>query len=114
MSSTALRDAIDSGKPFRLRSGDGAVIDVPTRDHAFLNPTGRLIVVFTNDDGARCWMSRLSQRSITRKRLTISGNKEQATTDLKLAHFPTSLAATRRGFAFYVADPISSIHELHR
>jgi len=29
------------------------VIDVPTRDHAFLNPTGRLIVVFTNDDGAR-------------------------------------------------------------
>jgi len=53
MSSTALRDAIDSGKPFRLRSGDGAVIDVPTRDHAFLNPTGRLIVVFTNDDGAR-------------------------------------------------------------
>ena len=53
MSSTVLRDAIDSGKPFRLRSGDGAVIDVPTRDHAFLNPTGRLIVVFTNDDGAR-------------------------------------------------------------
>jgi hypothetical protein len=50
---SAVRQAIDSGKPFRLRSGDGAVIDVPTRDHAFLNPTGRLVVVFTDDDGAR-------------------------------------------------------------
>ena len=29
------------------------MIDVPTRDHAFLNPTGRLVVVFTDDDGAR-------------------------------------------------------------
>ena len=53
MTATALREAIDSGKPFRLRSGDGAVIDVPTRDHAFLNPNGRLVVVFTDDDGAR-------------------------------------------------------------
>jgi len=53
MTATALREAIDSGKPFRLRSGDGAVIDVQTRDRAFLNPTGRLVVVFTDDDGAR-------------------------------------------------------------
>ena len=53
MTATALRQAIDSGKPFRLRSGDGAAIDVPTRDHAFLNPSGRLVVVFTDDDGAR-------------------------------------------------------------
>jgi len=53
MTATAIREAIDSGKPFRLRSGEAAVIDVPTRDHAFLNPTGRLIVVFTDDDGAR-------------------------------------------------------------
>jgi hypothetical protein len=27
-------------------------MDVPTRDHAFLNPTGHLVVVFTDDDGA--------------------------------------------------------------
>ena len=53
MTANALREAIESGKPFRLRSGDGAVIDVPTRDHAFLNPTGRLVVVFTDKDGAR-------------------------------------------------------------
>jgi len=53
MTSTAVREAIESGKPFRLRSGDGAVINVPTRDHIFLNPTGRLVVVFTDDDGAR-------------------------------------------------------------
>jgi len=31
------------------------------------------------------------------------------TTDLKLAPFPNSLAATLRGFAFYLALPISSI-----
>ena len=30
---------------------------------------------------------------------------------LKLARFPKSLAATRRGFAFYVDDPITSIAE---
>jgi hypothetical protein len=29
------------------------MVDVPTRDHAFLNPTGRLVVVLTDDDGAR-------------------------------------------------------------
>ena len=53
MTASAVREAIGSGKPFRLRSGDGAVIDVPTRDHAFLNPSGRLVVVFTDEDGAR-------------------------------------------------------------
>lgn len=53
MTANAVREAIDSGKPFRLRSGDGAAIDVPTRDHAFLNPSGRLVVVFTDNDGAR-------------------------------------------------------------
>jgi hypothetical protein len=53
MTAAALREAIDSGKPFRVRSGDAAVIGVPTRDHAYLNPTGRLLVVFTDDDGAR-------------------------------------------------------------
>jgi len=53
MRAGGLRQAIDSGKPFRLRSGDGALIDVPTRDHAFLNPSGQLVVVFTDGDGAR-------------------------------------------------------------
>ena len=32
-------------------------------------------------------------------------------TILKLARCPRSLAASRRGFAFYVADPLSSIRE---
>jgi hypothetical protein len=53
MSAAALREAINRGKPFRLQSSDGAIVDVPTRDHAFLNPTGRLVLVFTDDDGAR-------------------------------------------------------------
>jgi hypothetical protein len=57
MTAGALREAINRGKPFRLQSGDGAIVDVPTRDHAFLNPTGRLVIVFTDDDWgpvARC------------------------------------------------------------
>ena len=53
MTAGALREAINRGKPFRLQSSDGAIVDVPTRDHAFLNPTGRLVLVFTDDDGAR-------------------------------------------------------------
>ena len=35
------------------------------------------------------------------------------TADLKLAPFPNSLAATLRGFAFYLALPISSIRGWH-
>jgi len=33
---------------------------------------------------------------------------------LKLARVPRSLAATRRGFTFYVADPVSSIETRSR
>ena len=36
------------------------------------------------------------------------------TADLKLAPFPNSLAATCRGFTFYLADPISSIRGCQR
>jgi hypothetical protein len=35
------------------------------------------------------------------------------TADLKLASFPNSLAAILRGFAFYLALPISSIRGCH-
>jgi hypothetical protein len=37
---------------------------------------------------------------------------ESETTDLKLAHYSHSLAATRRGFAFYLADPSSRFRRL--
>ena len=39
--------------PFDYSLVDGAIVDAPTCDHAFLNPTGRLVLVFTDDDGAR-------------------------------------------------------------
>jgi hypothetical protein len=35
----------------------------------------------------------------------------QAMTRFETRSLPRSLAAARRGFTFYVADPISSIHE---
>ena len=53
MTATVIREAIESGKPFRLRSGDGATIDVPTRDHISISPNGRLVVVFNDAGGAR-------------------------------------------------------------
>jgi len=39
---------------------------------------------------------------------------ELPSADLKLASFPKSLAATHRGFTFYIAEPISSIHGLRQ
>jgi hypothetical protein len=72
MTASALREAIDFGKPFRLRSRNGAVINVPARDHAFLNPTGRLLVVFTDDNGGtRSGCGPRQRRSIMRRRQRI-------------------------------------------
>ena len=50
---TALRKALDSNRPFRIRTGDGAVVHVPTSDHALINPTGRLLIVFDDQDGVQ-------------------------------------------------------------
>ena len=50
---TAIRGALESNRPFRLRTGDGAVVSVPTPDHALMNPTGRLVIVFDHQDGAQ-------------------------------------------------------------
>jgi hypothetical protein len=49
----ALRKALDSNRPFRIRTGDGAVIHVPKSDYARINPSGRLLVVFDDENGAR-------------------------------------------------------------
>ena len=53
MTITALRKALDSNRPFRIRTGDGAIIPVPTSDHAVINPSGRLLIVFDDEDGAQ-------------------------------------------------------------
>ena len=53
MTVVALRKALDSNRPFRIRTGDGATVPVPTSDHAFINPTGRLLIVFDDEDGAQ-------------------------------------------------------------
>jgi hypothetical protein len=49
------------------------------------------------------------QKQYTPRLLESKGGHEFETRSL-----PRSLAATRRGFTFYVADPLSSIHELTR
>ena len=53
MTVAALRKALDSNRPFQIRTGDGATVRVPTSDHAFINPTGRLLIVFDDEDGAQ-------------------------------------------------------------
>jgi len=45
--------------------------------------------------------------------LRAKGKKRLGTTDLKIAPFPNSLAATLRGFAYYLALPIRSIRECY-
>jgi hypothetical protein len=52
MTPTILRKALDSNRPFRIRTGDGKTVHVPTTDHAFISPNGRLLIVFYDEDGA--------------------------------------------------------------
>lgn len=57
-----------------------------------------------------CWIDRerMQERRFYDKahsRVNIFREVLSLTTDLKLARFPRSLAATHRGFTFYVADP---------
>src|SRR5262249_5245546 len=54
---------------------------------------------FTNSNSSHC----LSSSRLSRSQLVVLH------APLKLARVPRSLAATRRGFTFYVADPVSSI-----
>ncbi len=47
-----------------------------------------------------------------RKQYTPRLSPSKAGREFETRSLPRSLAATRRGFTFYVADPLSSIHEL--
>jgi hypothetical protein len=49
MTADAIRKALHSGQPFKLRTSDGKVVDVPHQDFAALSGSGRILVVTTQD-----------------------------------------------------------------
>jgi len=50
MTSAAIRTALHSNRPFKVRTADGKTIDVPHQDFAALSKSGRTLVVMTPDD----------------------------------------------------------------
>lgn len=49
MTADAIRKALHSNQPFRLRTSDGKVVDVPHQDYAALSASGRLLVVMAGE-----------------------------------------------------------------
>jgi hypothetical protein len=50
MTAQAIRAELQANRPFRLRTADGKVVNVPHPDFAILSPTGRTLIVFQPDD----------------------------------------------------------------
>jgi hypothetical protein len=50
MTADAIRKALHSSHPFRIRTVDGKVLDVPHQDFASLSQSGRTMIVMTPDD----------------------------------------------------------------
>ncbi len=49
MTSDIIRNAMHSNLPFRVRTADGKVIEVPHQDYVALPPNGRIMIVMTPD-----------------------------------------------------------------
>ena len=50
MTAEAIRNQLQMGRPFRLRTADGKTVSVPRPDFALLSPTGRTLIVFHKGD----------------------------------------------------------------
>lgn len=50
MNRSHVQDAIESRKPFVIRTADGREFTVPTRDHIAISPKGTFVQVFGDDD----------------------------------------------------------------
>ena len=46
MTAEAIRNQLQMGRPFRLRTADGQTVSVPDPDFALLSRTGRTLIVF--------------------------------------------------------------------
>ena len=47
MTVEALKEALHSNRPFKVRTSDGKVLSVPHQDFAALSPDGRVFIVMT-------------------------------------------------------------------
>jgi hypothetical protein len=52
MTVQAIREWLEEGRPFQVLSASGKTYPVPHRDYASLNPTGRLLTIYDDQDGA--------------------------------------------------------------
>jgi hypothetical protein len=50
MNRSQVQDAMESRKPFVIRTADGREFTVPTRDHIAMSPNGTFVQVFGDDD----------------------------------------------------------------
>jgi hypothetical protein len=50
MNRSQIKDAIESGRPFTIRTADGREFEVPTRDHIALSPGGTFVQIFGDDE----------------------------------------------------------------
>ena len=49
MTADAIRKALHSNQPFKVRTSDGKVVEVPHHDHAALSASGRILIVMTGE-----------------------------------------------------------------
>ena len=47
MTAEAIKEALHSNKPFKVRTSDGKMLNVPHQDFAALSPDGRVFIVMT-------------------------------------------------------------------
>lgn len=50
MNRSQIEDAIRSKNPFKLRTADGQVYEVPTSDHIFISPKGTFIQIVDDQE----------------------------------------------------------------
>jgi len=51
MNRSQIEDAIQSGRPFTVRTADGGEFEIPTRDHIAVPPRGSYVVMFDDEGG---------------------------------------------------------------
>jgi hypothetical protein len=52
MTVQAIRELLEEGKSFQVLSASGKTYPVPHPDYASLSPTGRLLTIYDDQDGA--------------------------------------------------------------
>ena len=111
MGPSLIEELITRNKPLKIETASGQVFEVPHRDFVSFSTRKTSLTVSYEENRA--------EHFAIVPLLTIylcdgAGLIPNENHRFETRSFPGSLAATRRGFAFYLADPIGSVHGLHR